>query len=840
MVGKLLSRALGAVERRRLRALEVEAGRVNALEHESRSLSDSALAAKTAEFRHRLDNGEALDDLLYEAFAVVREVAERTVSMRHFDVQVVGGIVLHRGKIAEMKTGEGKTLVATLPVYLNVLSGRGVHVVTVNDYLARRDAEWMGPIYRFLGLDVGVLQNQMPQAERRAAYAADVTYGTNSEFGFDYLRDNMAIDIQECVQRGHYYTIIDEVDSILIDEARTPLIISGPSERSADLYRTFARMVPRLSEGADYEVDHKTRTVTITEDGVAQVERLLDVDNLYDPSNIQMVNHLNQALKAHALFKSDVDYIIKDGEVIIVDEFTGRLMHGRRYSEGLHQAIEAKEGVHIREENQTLATVTLQNYFRMYEKLAGMTGTAATEAEEFMHIYKLEVIAIPTNRPMIRADMPDVIYKTEDAKYRAVVDDIASRFEAGQPVLVGTISIEKSERLSQLLSRRGIQHEVLNAKHHEREAHIIAQAGRRGAVTVATNMAGRGVDIILGGNPANPEDAGFVKEVGGLYVLGTERHEARRIDNQLRGRSGRQGDSGLSHFYISLEDDLMRAFGYEKVARLMERLGLPEDIPIEHPLISKTIETAQRQIESQNFNIRKHLLEYDDVLNAQRKAVYKERRRLLENEDAGETIDQYLDEISNTSVASHTAREIEQEEWDYSGLASYLGSLLPDAPDESVLREEGVTQEALVEVVQGLFEQARERKRAEFGVDTMREVERLILLRVVDYWWREHLYDMDYLREGISLRAYGQRDPLVEYKREAFDLFDGMQHAVKEDTLRYLFHVEVVPQLERAQAAVAGGGGSHAQTTRGKKVGRNEPCPCGSGKKYKKCCGRDA
>ncbi len=837
---KILEKALSLLERGRKKELERKVAEVNFWEEKIAPLSDEKLKAKTEIFKRRLAKGETLDDLLPEAFAVVREVAKRTLNMRHFDVQIMGGIVLHQGKIAEMKTGEGKTLVATLPAYLNALTGKSVHIVTVNDYLAKRDSEWMGPIYEFLGLKVGLLQNLMEPQFRKIAYQCDVVYGTNSEFGFDYLRDNMATNLEEIVQRGHYYAIIDEVDSILIDEARTPLIISGPSERSAQLYRTFARLVPRLKEKIDYEVDYKTRTVVMTERGIKRVEEMIDVDNLFNPSNIHLINHLNQALKAHTLFKKDVDYIVKDGEVIIVDEFTGRLMYGRRYSEGLHQAIEAKEQVHIREENQTLATITLQNYFRMYEKLAGMTGTAATEADEFMHIYGLEVVVIPTNKPMIRKDLPDVIYKSEEGKFKAVVNDIIERYQRGQPVLVGTISIEKSEKLSEMLKKRGIPHQVLNAKHHEKEAQIIAQAGKEKTVTVATNMAGRGVDIILGGNPPSLTESKKIVELGGLHVLGTERHEARRIDNQLRGRSGRQGDPGSSQFYISLEDELMKAFGMDKVKNIMERLGLPDDQPIEHPLISKTIETAQKQIESQNFMIRKHLLEYDDVLNTQREVIYQERRRILTGDDLHEKVESILKDVVVGAVEAHTNKHIYPEEWDLDGLFSYFSTLIPLPFGKKDLDLKSLTQEELIEKILESTIEFYKKREEKLGSEVMRELERMIMLQVIDYHWREHLYDMDYLREGIGLRAIGQRDPLIEYKRESYDLFQNMLEMIKEDFVRYIFHVEVVEEPRRQRVLNATGSGNslrNAQVSR-KKVGRNDPCPCGSGKKYKKCCGR--
>ena len=831
-------------EGKKLRVLEEKVALVNAWEPEISELSDAELKAKTVEFKQRLADGETLDDLLPEAFAAVREASKRVLSMRHFDVQIMGGIVLHEGKIAEMRTGEGKTLVATLPVYLNALEGKGVHVVTVNDYLAKRDSEWMGKIYEFLGLNVGIIQAEMHPELRYDAYQADVTYGTNNEFGFDYLRDNMVTHIGHRTQRGHHYAIVDEVDSILIDEARTPLIISGQPEQSADTYYTFARIVPKLKKERDYEIDEKHRTVAVTEEGVARIEDALGIDNMYDHVNSQLVNHLQQALKAHALFKKDVDYIVKDGEVIIVDEFTGRLMEGRRYSEGLHQAIEAKEGVRIREENQTLATITLQNYFRMYDKLAGMTGTAATEADEFMHIYKLETVVIPTNMPMIRDDMADSIYKTEDIKFKAVIDDIVERHHRGQPVLVGTVSIEKSERLSKMLKRRGVPHEVLNAKYHEREAEIIAQAGKKGVVTIATNMAGRGVDIILGGNPPDVQEAEEVRAAGGLHVLGTERHESRRIDNQLRGRSGRQGDSGSSQFYLSLEDDLMRLFGSERIGSVMERLGVPDDQPIEHGLISKSIETAQRQVEGQNFSMRKHVLEYDDVMNKQREVIYEERHRVLGGEDLRERVLSMVEDVMQGTVVTFTNDATYPEQWDWEGLFSYVNQLFPLGWGKESIDITTITQE---ELGQRLIEAATNRyleREQEFGPEIMRDIERLVMLEVIDNKWREHLYEMDYLKEGIGLRAIGQRDPLIEYKSEAYDMFQMMIESIKEDALQYIFHIQVVreePAKPRERVMVTSGGSS-AEPSKPKvndnKIGRNDPCPCGSGKKYKKCCGK--
>ncbi len=857
---KILERFSRFLGERKIKKLMEIVCEVNALEDRFSRLSDADLKKYSEKLREEVRSGGNLDDLLVEAYALVREVGKRTIGLRMFDVQIMGGIVLHQGKVAEMKTGEGKTLVATLPVYLNALTGKGVHVVTVNDYLAKRDVQWMGPIYNFLGLSVGVLQQDatflyepgfnadnerlknLKPVSRKEAYMADVTYGTNSEFGFDYLRDNMVYDPNDIVQRGHHFAIIDEVDSILIDEARTPLIISGPSERSASLYKTFARLVPLLKEEVDFKIDYKSRSVVLTEKGVEKVEKMLKVDNLYDIRNKHLVDHLIPALKAQFMFKKDVDYIVKDGEVIIVDEFTGRLMPGRRYSEGLHQAIEAKEGVAVREESQTWATITLQNYFRKYGKLAGMTGTAATEAEEFMHIYGLEVVVIPPNKPVIRKDFPDVIYKTEKAKYQAVVDEIARLHKKGQPVLVGTVSIEKNEMLSEMLKKRGIPHQVLNAKHHEREASIIAQAGRLGAVTVATNMAGRGVDIILGGNPPIPSEAKKVVELGGLHVIGTERHEARRIDNQLRGRSGRQGDPGSSRFYLSLEDELLKTMGSERVKSLMDRLDLPDNEPLEHPLIARTIEMAQKQIESQNFAIRKHLLEYDDVLNKQREAVYALRRSFLTEDNlegkvlklieswVEETVDYYFkvlhsdSEVNEETLRSEVVNVFGQE-------FSSLANLKEKSP---------------VELKEAIFEEAKNlfyRKRKDMGPKTMDEIARFFYLQVIDYHWREFLVSMDYFREGIYLRSMAQRDPLVEYKTEGFQLFQEMISNVREDFLRYLFHAEVRVQAEKIVQLAASAGGREttsrsATPAVSRKVGRNDPCPCGSGKKYKKCCGK--
>ena len=871
----VLDKILRLGEGRRQKELETIVARVSALADDMRVLTDSELRAKTDEFKARLGAGETLDDLLPEAFAVVREAADRVLNMRPFDVQVMGGVVLHRGAIAEMKTGEGKTLVATMPVYLNALTGRGVHVVTVNDYLAKRDTEWMGPVYEFLGLSVAALQNAMSPEERKAAYECDVLYGTNTEFGFDYLRDNMALSLEQRVQRGHHYAIVDEVDSILIDEARTPLIISGPGERAAKTYYEFARIARQLKPDEDYEVDEKKRTVSPTEEGIAKVEKMYGVDNLYEDLSGQLVNHLVQALKAEALFKRDVDYLVADGEVKIIDEFTGRILEGRRYSEGLHQAIEAKEGVRIKEENQTLATITLQNYFRLYDKLAGMTGTAATEADEFQHTYGMEVVIIPPNSPMIRDDLDDLIYKTEAAKFRAVVEDIVACYERKQPVLVGTISVDKSERLSAMLNRRGVPHEVLNAKHHAREAAIVAQAGQPGAVTIATNMAGRGTDIKLGEG---------VPDLGGLYVLGTERHESRRIDNQLRGRSGRQGDPGLSRFYISLEDDLMRLFGGDRIFSIMERLGVDEDTPIEHSLISRSVETAQRRVEEQNFQIRKRVLEYDDVINKQREVVYAQRQRILEGQDLRDDVCEIIERVLSGVIAGYTLVSRYPEEWDLGELFTTLRSFYPvgfgpqDLGPLDELDAEAITQRVVEDALR-----VYESKEADVGYENMRVLERWVLLRALDAKWRDHLYEMDYLREGIGLRALAQKDPLVEYKAEGYRMYVEMMEAVQADFVRYLFHLEVARREDNAAgprpvrlvysggdgiAPAAGFGASTAtrapagagarvadssaqayQAAQGaaktvtaprhvdRKVGRNDPCPCGSGKKYKRCCG---
>ncbi|MDD4237596.1 MAG: preprotein translocase subunit SecA [Desulfotomaculaceae bacterium] len=848
-------------------------------------LSEDELKAMTPAFKARLERGETLDEIQPEAFAVVREASRRVLGMRHFDVQLLGGMVLHQGRIAEMKTGEGKTLVATLPVYLNALTGKGVHVVTVNDYLARRDSEWMGQVYHYLGLSVGLIVHGLDWDERRRSYLADVAYGTNNEFGFDYLRDNMAHHPDHLVQRQLNYAIVDEVDSILVDEARTPLIISGQAEKSNDLYYTFAKIVPRLSRETDYNVDEKAHSATITESGVDKVEKILGVENLYDDKNIELSHHLNQALKAQGLMKRDKDYVVKDGEVIIVDEFTGRLMFGRRYSDGLHQAIEAKEGVKIERESQTLATITFQNYFRMYDKLAGMTGTAETEEQEFKKIYDLDVVVVPTNKPMVRKDMADVIYKTEQAKFRAVVDEIAERHAKGQPVLVGTISIEKSEVLSGMLKRKGITHQVLNAKHHDKEAEIVSQAGRFGAVTIATNMAGRGTDIVLGGNPEflarqelrksnqNFETAGEITGVpletddhayqallekyrrqaeeerqqvvglGGLHIFGTERHESRRIDNQLRGRCGRQGDPGSTQFYSSLEDDLMRLFGSDNISGIMDRLGIEEDVPIEHGMITKSIETAQKRVENRNFDTRKHVLDYDDVMNQQRELIYAQRRQVLTGENLKGNILDMIEACIQRAIGSFAPEGVIPEEWDLQGLLEYAEqyflpahTLTPEDLEDMGRKE---LQEFLVEKSREAFE-AREE---ELGSETMRQIERTVMLRIVDEKWMDHLDAMDQLREGINLRAYGQKDPLIEYKFEGYEMFQNMIDTIQDDVVRYIFRVKLAqPQQEKARQVVENRYAEEGQrqpARREDKVGRNDPCPCGSGKKYKKCCGRE-
>jgi preprotein translocase subunit SecA len=860
----------------------------NRFEDEMTARSDAELRALTDQYRARIVEGEDLDDLLPEAFATVREAARRTLGQRHYDVQLIGGAALHLGHVAEMKTGEGKTLVATLPAYLNALTGNGVHIVTVNDYLARQQgAEWMGRVFRFLGMSVGLIQNSMRPDQRKPAYNADVTYGTNNEFGFDYLRDNMAWTAGDRSQRGHHFAIIDEADSILIDEARTPLIISGPAEESAKWYRQFARIVPRLRPEVHYEVDEKKRTVAITEEGVHEVEKILGIENLYDNISSPLVHYLQNALKVKELYKRDVDYIVQGGEVKIVDEFTGRVLEGRRYSEGMHQAIEAKENVRIKEENVTLATVTIQNYFRMYDKLSGMTGTALTEAAEFEHIYKMGVVPIPPNRPTVRIDQPDQVYKNEEGKYAALVSDIVERYEKGQPVLLGTISVEKSEKLSRLLDKRGVQHNVLNAKQHEREGYIVAQAGRKGAVTVATNMAGRGVDIILGGNPEHevkqelaaaglePETEEYehelrkgmdarketwqkehdeVKALGGLYVIGTERHESRRIDNQLRGRSGRQGDPGESRFYLSLEDDLMRLFATGMVTRMMERLKIPDDQPIEAKMVSKSIARAQGQREARNFEIRKNVLKYDDVINKQREVIYERRNALLDGDDMEEMAEGFVMDTVTNIIDQFVNPDLEPEEWELESLLVNMRTLYPTTATVEEFDLSFLTREELVERFTTEALEVYDKRAEEIGETEFRDIERRVLLNVLDSKWREHLYEMDYLQEGIGLRAVGQRDPLVEYQREGYAMFLAMQDTIKEEFSRYMFHVQVVREQEHPEAAApqasrlrflkesADGGDEPAvrETARSDKVGRNAPCPCGSGKKYKKCHGLTA
>jgi preprotein translocase subunit SecA len=933
MIDAILKKIFGTKHERDVKRMMPVVAEINALESAMQAFDDAALRAKTDEFRKRVADGAELEDVLPEAFAVCREAARRSLGMRHFDVQLIGGMVLHDGTIAEMATGEGKTLVATLPAYLNALTGKGVHIVTVNDYLAKRDAQWMGPLYHVLGLSVGVIQHEasftydpaystpdirltaLRPIDRRAAYQCDITYGTNNEFGFDYLRDNMRFSLDELVQRALHYAIVDEVDSILIDEARTPLIISGPAEESTELYFKIDRIIPKLKRAAtivegklseieeerdgDFIVDEKSKAVSLTEQGIASCERLLNVDNLYDPQHITILHHVQQALRAHALYKRDVDYVVKDGEVIIVDEFTGRMMPGRRWSDGLHQAVEAKEGVRIERENQTLATITFQNYFRMYDKLAGMTGTAETEAEEFAKIYKLDVTVIPTNRALIRVNYPDVVYKTEREKFNAVVEDIIKRNENGQPVLVGTVSIEKSEAVSKLLKKRGVRHEVLNAKYHEREAEIVAQAGRQGAVTIATNMAGRGTDILLGGNPdflskeilrkkgLDPATAAVaeraaalaearritepehqrVVELGGLHIVGTERHESRRVDNQLRGRSGRQGDPGSSHFYLSLEDDLLRIFGSHRIQKIMERLGMEEGEPIEHKLVTRAIATAQKRVENHNFEIRKHLLEYDDVMNKQREIIYGMRRQILDGESQAENIAEWIDDLVLDTLDAYAADGAHPEDWDLAGLTEALHRQfdvkLPPAQYEEVVSREGLG-ELVAEAVKERYAQ-RER---ELGEELMRALERHEMLLVIDTQWKDHLLSIDHLKEGIGLRGYGQRDPLTEYKKEAFALFQDMVGRTKAIVVERLFKVQVVRDAPMQLPTItawadaqesrgtlpsepASGGWTAStpalvpaaapkpapppRTPTGEKIGRNDPCYCGSGKKYKKC-----
>ncbi|MBO0891176.1 MAG: preprotein translocase subunit SecA [Acidothermales bacterium] len=933
----LIDKILRAGEGKELKRLRQVAKDVNSIEGDYEDMSDEELRGQTAELRKEYENGKTLDEIMPEAFATVREAARRTLGQRHYDVQLMGGAALHRGNVAEMKTGEGKTLVSTLPAYLNAISGKGVHIVTVNDYLAKRDAEWMGRIHQFLGLEVGVVLPELDHAARRKAYEADITYGTNSEFGFDYLRDNMAGSLDDLVQRGHNYAIVDEVDSILIDEARTPLIISGAADQATKWYREFAKIAPRLRRRpdgdeeapGDYEIDEKKQTVGIMESGVEKVEDYLGIENLYEPGNSMLVSFLNNAIRAKELYKRDKDYVIQNGEVLIVDEFTGRILYGRRYNEGLHQAIEAKEGVEVQQENQTLATITLQNYFRMYEKLAGMTGTAMTEANEFWKTYKLGVVPIPTNKPMIREDNSDVVYKTEESKFDAVADDIADRNEEGQPVLIGTTSVEKSEYLSRLLKRRGVDHQVLNAKYHAKEAEIVAKAGRKAAVTVATNMAGRGTDIVLGGNPEFEADlelqkAGLspletpeeyekaypealerwkeqteeeheeVVELGGLYVLGTERHESRRIDNQLRGRSGRQGDPGESRFYLSLEDELMRRFNAKAVDAVMTRFNIPDDVPIESKMVTRSIESAQHQVEQQNFETRKNVLKYDEVMNRQREVIYAERKRVLEGADLSEQVEAMIDDVVEAYVRGATGEGF-AEDWDVDELWTAFKTLYPISVTIEDLEEEaggrdGLSAEFLEEKVKEDAHEAYQRREEELGEDNMRELERQVLLEVLDRKWREHLYEMDYLKEGIGLRAMAQRDPLIEYQREGFELFGQMMDAIKEESVGFLFNIEIefldpaeaaaaeaavteeaepteeVPETDGAGRAgirgkglgnqkrpdrlsysaptldVDGDGEAVATTTEAADdeyagTSRNAPCPCGSGRKYKRCHG---
>ena len=882
MFGSLIKKIVGSKNERELKRIRPIVQRVNQFEAQVAPLRDDQLRAKTTELKERIQRGEPLDEILPEAFAVVREAGRRTLGERHFDVQLIGGIVLHEGKIAEMATGEGKTLVSTLPAYLNALTGEGVHIVTVNDYLAKRDSEWMGVIYKFLGLSVGVIVHELDDRQRKEAYGCDITYGTNNEFGFDYLRDNMKFDIEDYVQRNLNYAIVDEVDSILIDEARTPLIISGPAEESTDKYYKINRIIPALKEGKDFQLEEKSHTAFLTEEGVAHVEKLLKVENLYDPRNIETLHHVNQGLRAHTLFKRDVDYVVKDGQVVIVDEFTGRLMPGRRWSDGLHQAVEAKENVRIENENQTLATITFQNYFRMFKKLAGMTGTADTEAAEFRKIYNLDVTVIPTNMPLIRTNYPDVIYKTEEEKFRAVVRELEELNKSGHPVLVGTISIEKSERLSHLLKKRGIPHNVLNAKHHEQEAEIIAQAGRLGAVTISTNMAGRGTDILLGGNSKflaktfvkdEETDEEVIKkayekalqivqkekekviELGGLHVLGTERHEARRIDNQLRGRSGRQGDPGSSRFYLSLEDDLLRIFGSERISGIMDRLGMEEDQPIEHRLVTRAIENAQRRVEAHNFEIRKHLLEYDNVMNQQREVIYSQRRDVLTGGDLKDTVMDMVEEQAEEIVGLFADEKAHPEDWDLKGLQDSVYQQFTfrwSPPSERA----GLNRNRLMEMVVQDAQAAYRKREEEFGEPMIRYLEKVIMLQAIDHHWKDHLFAVDQLKEGIGLRGYGQKDPKIEYQKEAYQMFIEMLDRIKKDTVEKLFAVQIRKEgeaqevkLERKQTFVlsrgegpqAGGGETESGkgvTFRrdGKKVGRNDPCPCGSGKKYKKCC----
>ncbi len=904
----LFEKLFGTYSDRELKKITPIVDEIEDLEDEMKELSDEDLKGKTEEFKRRLNNGEVVDDILPEAFAVVREASDRVLGMRHFRVQLYGGIILHQGRIAEMKTGEGKTLVATFPAYLNGLTGKGVHIVTVNDYLAKRDKEWMGKIYEFLGLTVGNIVHDMNNEERKKVYNCDIVYGTNNEFGFDYLRDNMVIYKDEMVQRDLSYAIVDEVDSILIDEARTPLIISGAGDKSTKLYFVADNFVRTLKgriiepgesdndlfdreikeEVVDYLVDEKAKTCTLTEKGTKKAESFFKIENLADPDNMEIAHHINQALKARYVMKKDIDYVVKDGEVVIVDEFTGRLMYGRRYSDGLHQAIEAKEGLNVRRESKTLATITFQNYFRMYEKLAGMTGTAKTEEAEFKEIYGMDVVEIPTNEPVIRVDYPDVVYKTENGKFNAVIEEIKEKYKTKQPILVGTISIEKSEILSKKLKKAGIPHQVLNAKYHEKEAEIVAQAGRIGSVTIATNMAGRGTDIVLGGNPeylakATMKQKGYKDEVislvdsfvesedeeilearkiytelyerfkeetekehqevvkaGGLHIIGTERHESRRIDNQLRGRSGRQGDPGSSRFFISIEDDLMRLFGGERLSELVDSLGMPDDQPLEHKLLTKSIENAQKKVEGNNFAIRKHVLQYDDVMNKQREVIYGERRKVLEGENLKDNIISMINNIISNTVEIYTQGSIYPEEWDLEGLENYLSSIFLSKGALKTLNVQNLDKE---ELIQKLFEVALkkyEEKEKEIGEERFREIERVVLLQVVDRKWMDHIDAMDQLRQGIGLRAYGQEDPVIAYQVEGFEMFEEMTASIQEDTVKLLFNIESPDKMQRKRMAqpVSTNVKKQKPIVKGKKIGRNDPCPCGSGKKYKKCCGK--
>lgn len=910
-MASLFEKLFGTYSDRELKKVTHLVDKIESLDGEMQKLTDEQLKGKTFEFKNRLNSGETLDDILPEAFAVVREAAYRVLGMKHFRVQLLGGIILHQGRIAEMRTGEGKTLVATLPAYLNALTGKGVHIVTVNDYLAKRDKEWMGKIHEFLGLTVGCIIHDISNADRKAAYNCDITYGTNNEFGFDYLRDNMVIYKEDMVQRPLYFAIVDEVDSILVDEARTPLIISGVGDKSTKLYEMADNFVRTLTsrimdpseeridpfnsefkeETVDYVIDEKARSCSITEKGTAKAEAFFGIENLSDIENMEIAHHINQALKARSIMKRDIDYVVKDGEVIIVDEFTGRLMHGRRYSDGLHQAIEAKEKLNVRSESKTLATITFQNYFRMYTKLSGMTGTAKTEESEFREIYDMDVVEIPTNKPVIRQDLADVIYRNEGAKFRAVVKEIKEKHKTGQPILVGTITIEKSEILSNMLKKEGIPHEVLNAKHHDREAEIVAQAGRFGAVTIATNMAGRGTDIALGGNPEflakqemkkkgyndeilalvdsfydtdnkevlearkvykdlydkykveTDEENKKVLEAGGLHIIGTERHESRRIDNQLRGRAGRQGDPGSSRFYISLEDDLMRLFGGERIINLIDNLKMPEDEPLEHSMLTRAIENAQKKVEGNNFGIRKHVLKYDDVMNKQREVIYGERRKVLEGEDLRAHIQEMVKSLVTDNVEMYTQSKY-PEEWDLESIENYVMNLLSiEKRFLSFNNIESLTKEILIDTILKKAEEKYRSKEIDFGEERFREVERVVLLQVVDSKWMDHIDAMDQLRQGIGLRAYGQEDPVRAYQNEGFDMFNEMTHSIWEDTVRFLYQVINPEKIQRKRVAepIATNADEVSKTivNKEKKIGRNDPCPCGSGKKYKKCCGQD-